>query len=129
MTPKWWYAGPFGVNTSYLLLITSPKFDPVSPLTNAKAVQKWYARSALLVQNSYGHCMSSSPSLCTAKHIQSYFREGTLPAAGTVCEVEELLFIGEVETDVKVLSSEDAELLEALRALAHVVPRLGLVWW
>jgi len=50
-----------------------------------------------------------------------------LPAAGTACEVEELPFIGEVGNDVKVLSSEDAELLEALRALACVVPRFGLV--
>jgi len=127
MTPKWRYTGPFAANTSYPLLIITTKFDPVCPLTNAKAAQKQYAGSALLVQNSYGHCTTSSPSLCTAKHIRAYFREGTLPAAGTACEVEELPFIGEVENDVKVLSSEDVELLEALRALARVVPRFGLV--
>jgi pimeloyl-ACP methyl ester carboxylesterase len=127
MTPKWRYTGPFAANTSYPLLIASPKFDPVCPLTNAKAAQKQYAGSALLVQNSYGHCTTSSPSLCTAKHIRAYFGEGTLPAAETTCEVEELPFIGKVENDVKLLSREDAELLEALRALARVVPRFGLV--
>ncbi|KAH9859135.1 alpha/beta-hydrolase [Lenzites betulinus] len=119
------YTGPIeAANTSHPLLVVSPRWDPVCPLSDAKRVQARYGGSALLVQNSYGHCSLSAPSLCTAKHIQAYMVNGTLPSPGTVCEVDELPFVGSVQ-DVRALSAEDSELLETLKGLTAEVPMLG----
>lgn len=120
ISAKWRYNGPFAGNTSYPLLIIAPTFDPVTPLKHAKAVQKRYAGSALLIQNSYGHTSIESPSLCTAKNVRAYFTHGTLPTEGTVCEVDELPFIGEVGGVTSALSSEETELLETFKGLATV---------
>jgi hypothetical protein len=94
----------------------------VCPLGHALAVQERYPGSRLLIQDSYGHCaLLAAPSRCTAKHLRAFFVEGILPASGTVCEVDELPFVGEVGGKVG-LSDEDAELLEALKAGARKVP-------
>jgi len=115
---KWRYNGPFAGNTSYPLLLIAPTFDPVTPLKHAKAVQNRYAGSVLLVQHSYGHTSIESPSLCTAKNVRAYFAQGTLPTEGTVCEVDELPFIGEVGGKTSPLSGEEIELLQVHKGLA-----------
>ncbi|KAI0630083.1 alpha/beta-hydrolase, partial [Trametes polyzona] len=123
--PKWRWTGPLEAkNTSHPLLIVSPRYDPVCPLRDAKAVHERYGGSGLLVQNSYGHCSLSAPSLCTAKHIREYMVNGTLPEPETVCEADVLPFVGSVR-DVQALSTEDAELLDALHGLSAVVPTFG----
>ncbi|KAI0645977.1 alpha/beta-hydrolase [Trametes meyenii] len=123
--PKWRWTGPLEAqNTSHPLLVLSPRFDPVCPLRDAKAVHERYGGSGLLVQNSYGHCSLSAPSLCTAKHVRAYFMNGTLPEPGTVCEVDELPFVGSAK-DVRAMSAEDAELLDALKGLSTEVPMFG----
>ncbi|KAI0661310.1 alpha/beta-hydrolase [Cubamyces menziesii] len=123
--PKWRWTGPLEAqNTSHPLLVVSPQYDPVCPLRDAKAVQKRYHGAGLLVQNSHGHCSLSAPSLCTAKHVRAYMMNGTLPEPGTVCEADELPFVGSV-ANVRAMSQEDAELLEAMRGLSEVVPMLG----
>ncbi|KAI0330965.1 alpha/beta-hydrolase [Cubamyces sp. BRFM 1775] len=125
--PKWRWTGPVAANTSHPLLIVSTKYDPVGPLADAKAVhERFGGSSGLLVQNSYGHCSFSGPSLCTAKHIRAYLESGTLPDPGTVCEVEELPFIGRVN-DATAMSAGDVRLLKALQGLAEVVPMFGPV--
>lgn len=121
LAAKWRYTGPFSGNTSHPLLIISPTHDPVCPLSDAKKVQKRYVGSRLLEQNSYGHCSVAAPSLCTAKNVRKYFADGTLPAEGTVCEVEELPIVGRVGEQLKALSSEDEELLGTLKALTSAM--------
>ncbi|EPT01002.1 hypothetical protein FOMPIDRAFT_15813, partial [Fomitopsis schrenkii] len=74
-------------NTTHPLLIVSPRYDTVCPLSDAERVHERYS-SGLLVQNSYGHCSLAAPSLCTAKYVREYFEDGTLPEEGTVCEVD-----------------------------------------
>ncbi|KZT66834.1 alpha/beta-hydrolase [Daedalea quercina L-15889] len=122
--PKWRYTGPFAAaNTSHPILIVEPRYDAVCPLSDARRVHKRYGGAALLVQNSYGHCSVSAPSLCTARYIRAYFEDGTLPEEGMECEVNELPFIGVVgDAEYEVLSTEDAELLDALRGLSKAVP-------
>ncbi|KAI0355782.1 alpha/beta-hydrolase [Trametes cingulata] len=125
--PKWRWTGPLAAkNTSHPILLVSPRYDPVCPLRDAKAVHERYGGSGLLIQDSYGHCSLSAPSLCTAKHVRAYMVNGTLPEPGTVCEVDELPFVGTVK-DVRALSAEDAELLDAMRGLSAVVPMFGAV--
>ena len=67
----------------------------------------------------------SAPSVCTAKHVRAYMEDGTLPEEGTVCEPDELPFVGQV-SDVRAMSTEDVKLLEALRGLSEVVPMFGV---
>ena len=95
---KWRYTGPLAAqNTSHPIFVVQPKFDPVCPLRDALAVRERFGGAGLLVRDSYGHCSSSAPSGCTAKAVKAYFEEGTLPEEGTVCEPDELPFVGKVE--------------------------------
>ncbi len=121
---KWRWTGPLAAkNTSHPILVVSAKYDPVTPLPDARNVQKRYAGAGLLVQDSYGHCSLSSPSMCTAKHVRRYFEEGTLPADGTLCGVEELPLVGKRDSSgLQALSAEDAQLLESLKGLSEGMP-------
>jgi hypothetical protein len=38
------------------------------------------------------HTSHSTPSRCTAKAIRKYFQNGTLPAAGTICDADLMPF-------------------------------------
>ncbi len=38
--------------------------------------------------------MISSPNLCMARYIRTYFQTGEMPSEGTVCEVNERPFVG-----------------------------------
>ncbi|KAI0692738.1 alpha/beta-hydrolase [Cerioporus squamosus] len=122
--PKWRWTGPLAAKeTAHPILVVSTKYDPVTPLPDARNVQKRYGGSGLLVQDSYGHCSLSSPSLCTAKHVRRYFEDGTLPAEGTICDVEELPLVGKHDSSgLEDLSGDDAQLLEALRGLSEDMP-------
>ncbi|TFK90615.1 alpha/beta-hydrolase [Polyporus arcularius HHB13444] len=121
--PKWEFTAPLeAANTSHPLLVVSTRYDPVTPLTHARRVSKKFGGAALLTQESYGHCSISAPSLCTAKHIRAYFVNGTLPEEGSTCEVDELPLVGPT---VRALSTEDKELLGALRSLVDFVPSFG----
>lgn len=124
ISAKWRYTDALAGNTSHPLLILSPRFDPVTPLSDAKAVQKRYVGSGLLLQNSNGHSTLSSPSLCTAKHVRAYFLNGTVPQNGTECDVDELPFIGKVGKKQYSMSLEEEELMEALRELVNAVPSM-----
>ncbi|KAH8809618.1 TAP-like protein-domain-containing protein [Flagelloscypha sp. PMI_526] len=79
-------------NTSFPILFISNTADPVTPLLSAKKIQKRFGSSALLTQNSPGHCSLSAPSICTAKIVREYMTEGKLPEEGTVCQVDSPIF-------------------------------------
>jgi hypothetical protein len=120
---KWSFKDPLAAEeTSHPILILSPTFDPVCPISDARRVRGRYEGAGFLEQHSYGHCTISSPSLCTAKHLREYFVNGTLPAEGTVCKSDVLPFEGPV---AYALSAEDQELFEALEHLSTMTPRFG----
>ncbi|KZT36575.1 hypothetical protein SISSUDRAFT_1049722 [Sistotremastrum suecicum HHB10207 ss-3] len=123
------YSGRFEGNTSFPLLLIGNTADPVTPLWAAKKMSKGFKDAVVLTQNSSGHCSLAATSACTAKYIREYFRDGTLPPEGTVCEIEDHVFppdnISSYRTEA--LSVEDAQLRDAMRKLNDVfeVPRLG----
>jgi pimeloyl-ACP methyl ester carboxylesterase len=120
---KWRYDGPLEANeTSHPILVLSPSFDPVCPISDARRVQGRYKGSRLLEQHSYGHCTIAAPSLCTALRLREYFVNGTLPEEGTVCEPDILPFEGAI---AQALSVEDQELLKALEDLSAMTPQFG----
>jgi len=111
------FTGSFKKNTSYPLLLIGNTADPVTPLWNAHKMSKGFNGSVVLTQNSPGHCSSSATSLCTTKAVRAYFRDGTLPNEGTVCEVESSIFDDEKGLDLRGMSVEDQELLKASRGM------------
>ncbi|KAI9831024.1 MAG: hypothetical protein M1819_005262 [Sarea resinae] len=139
------YSGDFVANTSFPLLFIGNSYDPVTPLASALNMSAGFANSAVLHQNSYGHGSLAQPSLCTAKVIQAYFNNGTVPKNGTVCQPDAKLFanaslsdflreLNESSSDRSGklqarssdlsenqggLSAQDAELLDALGALSR----------
>jgi autophagy-related protein 17 len=92
-TPPYAFAGPFGSpappanSTSRApLLILSTRLDHATPLSNAFALSRLHGGSAVVVQESVGHCaILSSVSPCVNGILKEYFRSGTVPANGTVC--------------------------------------------
>ena len=123
----WRYTGPLeaeGENaTAVPMLIVQPRWDPVCPLQDVRAVRERYEGAAMLVQESYGHCSISAPSVCTARRVRAYFQDGELPEEGAVCEVDEVPFVGRVRADA--IDTEEAELVWATRKLVEAVPRFN----
>lgn len=98
-------------------------------------MSRGFPSSVVLTQDSPGHCSLSGTSLCTAKAVRSYFRDGVLPQKGTVCNVRERLFSADqVERSpdndaatlvsgggryIEVLTREEEELLGAVKELSE----------
>ena len=76
------------------------------------------------------HCSLAQPSMCTAKYVRQYFRDGTLPPEDTVCEVDSPIFKPDFQEDkvLEPLSAEDASLRESVKDLSEglYIPLLGL---
>ncbi|KZV89506.1 hypothetical protein EXIGLDRAFT_650153 [Exidia glandulosa HHB12029] len=125
------FNGPFVGNTSFPMLFIGNTADPVTPLWAAKKMSKGFKDAVVLTQNSPGHCSTAATSLCTSKYIRAYFRNGTLPEPGTVCEDDDDIFPPDdkVDIDLAALSAEDRELLRAARdfSAGFEVPRLGFI--
>ncbi|EKM51090.1 uncharacterized protein PHACADRAFT_263055 [Phanerochaete carnosa HHB-10118-sp] len=86
------FNGTFDTNTSTPILLIGNTFDPVTPIQSARNMSAGFAGSVVLQQNSTGHTSLSGFSTCTALAIRAYFQNGTLPAPGTVCETDTLMF-------------------------------------
>lgn len=114
--PKWEWKGPVAANhTSFPILMIGNTLDPVTP--DANKMSKAFNGSVALTQNSAGHCSIAASSLCTAKAIRKYFQEGVLPEEGTVCDVEDHVFLGLRGRGFVATDEEEARILSAIRSL------------
>ncbi|KAB8235875.1 alpha/beta hydrolase [Aspergillus alliaceus] len=127
------YTGDFNVKTAHPLLVLSNTYDPVTPLSAAKNLTATFEESVLLEQNGYGHTTLSMPSLCKAKAVRAYFKNGTLPADGTICQTDVPLFTNLTYADLwsknfkrGVESVEDANVLKALMSVREKMSRRKL---
>jgi pimeloyl-ACP methyl ester carboxylesterase len=84
------FTGTFSVRTSYPVLAVNNRYDPVTGISGAKALQKLFQNSRLLVSESYGH-LSYIYSSCVEKKVNSYLISRTLPA-NTSCANERPIF-------------------------------------
>ncbi|KAK2027155.1 hypothetical protein LX32DRAFT_664787 [Colletotrichum zoysiae] len=94
--PKWRFTGPFttpdpdpavveGKPAAPLLFLTS-RIDPVTPLRNARKESERHPGSAVVIQESVGHCTSPTISSCITRVIREYLEHGIVPKSGTVCQ-------------------------------------------
>ncbi|KAJ3106211.1 hypothetical protein HDU97_006844 [Phlyctochytrium planicorne] len=88
------YAGPWGKTMKNKILIAGNVLDPVTPLESARNVSKILGpdNSALLIQETAGHCTIAQPSVCTLSYIRGLFVNGTYPVDGTRCESEYVIY-------------------------------------
>ncbi|EAQ85645.1 hypothetical protein CHGG_06898 [Chaetomium globosum CBS 148.51] len=87
------YGGPWeGIKTKNPVLWFGNTYDPATPLASAKNMSAGFEGSVVVEQRGFGHATLSQMSNCTAKIMSGYFNLGTLPADGTVCEVNDPLF-------------------------------------
>ncbi|KAG8750526.1 hypothetical protein FRC12_012842 [Ceratobasidium sp. 428] len=87
------FVGPF--NSTVLannILIVGNVVDPMTPLINARVLNRMLPQSRLVVQNGTGHCSYAMASLCTGRAIRRYLLEGISPPNGVVCDTNEQLF-------------------------------------
>ncbi|TVY47845.1 Tripeptidyl aminopeptidase [Lachnellula occidentalis] len=70
---------PKPIKTSFPLLFVSNTRDPVTPLYAGVKMAQKFVEAGLIEQKSEGHCSLAAVSLCTAKKIGTYFREGKVP--------------------------------------------------
>lgn len=69
------------------LLFLSSRIDPVTPLANAYAMAARHPGSAVVAQDSVGHCaLATAASACTTAIVKRYFEDGTVPEGGAACE-------------------------------------------
>ncbi|KAJ3528534.1 hypothetical protein NM208_g10156 [Fusarium decemcellulare] len=74
-----------GVPAAPLLFLTS-RLDPVTPAINAGLMSAGHPGSAVVIQDSVGHCtIPAGWSDCTNKILQDYFEFGVVPENGTLC--------------------------------------------
>ncbi|KAK2056536.1 hypothetical protein LY76DRAFT_576156 [Colletotrichum caudatum] len=94
--PKWRFTGPFttpdpdpavveGKPAAPLLFLTS-RLDPVTPLRNARKESERHPGSAVVIQESVGHCSLPTISTCITRVIREYLEQGIVPKSGTVCQ-------------------------------------------
>lgn len=80
------YMGDFRVKTRSPVLVASNTLDGFTPLKAARNVSEGLEGSGLLVVNGTGHAVLNTPNTCSFEALVAYWRNGTLPAPGVVCE-------------------------------------------
>ncbi|KAH7106254.1 alpha/beta-hydrolase, partial [Auriculariales sp. MPI-PUGE-AT-0066] len=123
--------GPYAANTSHPILIMNNMYDPVTPLDSARAVSANFPGSAVVEVATAGHGAIITPSLCMARHLRAYFRDGVLPINGTICAVDKPIFESSEGTNrrleaFKAMSVEDRRLWAATDQLSQTVSLSGM---
>lgn len=91
----------------------------MTPLRNAIKMSKGFPGSAILQQDTEGHCSSASVSFCTARALRAYFQTGKLPEKGTVCTPARLPFDGFSEEEEPAMPEGETD-IELWHALVHM---------
>jgi pimeloyl-ACP methyl ester carboxylesterase len=86
------YTGPWNATTKNPILVIGTRFDPNTPLTNARRTARRLGNAVLLIHDGYGHLSRRDPSACVVQATGRYLVELTTPAPGTVCPSDRLPF-------------------------------------
>jgi hypothetical protein len=72
--------------------LVGARFDPNTPLVNARIAERRLGNAVLLTHDGYGHLSSADPSTCVMRATGRYLVELTTPPPGTVCPSDRLPF-------------------------------------
>jgi pimeloyl-ACP methyl ester carboxylesterase len=86
------YTGPWNATTRNPILLIGTRFDPQTPLRNARRAARRLGNAVLLTHDGYGHLSRRDPSTCVVQATGSYLVDLTTPAHGTVCPPDRLPF-------------------------------------
>ncbi|KAG8788256.1 hypothetical protein FRC12_014787, partial [Ceratobasidium sp. 428] len=128
------YKGPWSVEdglkkTRFPILFLNLDADAVTPLSTAVRMSERFGQESatLLVQQGFGHCTFTHPSLCTAMHVRDYFVHGKVPQNGTYCTPEPGFPYPTGNTTLKhVRTKREDEVLKALHNLGEIRSRFDL---
>jgi pimeloyl-ACP methyl ester carboxylesterase len=81
------YRGPWRTQTSYPLLVVGNTHDPATPISGARAANRLFEGSVLLMLDAWGHGAIANGD-CIRNKMAGYLIQRTLPAPGTVCKAE-----------------------------------------
>jgi hypothetical protein len=79
------YTGPWTANTRNPVLLIGTRFDPNTPLANAKLVRRRLGNAVLLRHQGFGHLSGAGPSACVTRALGRYLITLATPRRGTVC--------------------------------------------
>ena len=82
------YTGPWNATTRNPILVIGTRFDPTTPVRNARRVARLLGNAVLLIHDGYGHLTRRDPSTCITQAIGSYLVNLTTPPSGTVCPAD-----------------------------------------
>lgn len=87
LEPRERYMGGFErVKPRKPMFVIGNTYDPATSIKSARNISETIKGSVLLEHGGVGHTSIQHPSICTARAIQSFFRNGTLPKPNTLCE-------------------------------------------
>jgi pimeloyl-ACP methyl ester carboxylesterase len=83
---------PWNATTRHPILVIGTRFDPNTPLANARRAARRLGNAVLLTHDGYGHLSRRDPSACVVRATGRYLVNLTTPALGTVCPADRLPF-------------------------------------
>lgn len=86
------YSGPWNRARKNPVLVLNNRFDPATPLHNAKATAAELGDGRVLVVDGYGHTSLDAPSACASAAVVRYLTELSAPAEGTTCAPDAVPF-------------------------------------
>ncbi|KAL8278961.1 hypothetical protein RQP46_008630 [Phenoliferia psychrophenolica] len=118
------FKGPWTnlTQTKFPIIFLSNTADPVTPLKSGRHMAEVFGpkSAALLIQDSFGHCSSSTPSTCTARVLRDYFNNGIVPISETICVADpDTLFPSSHQMNAAKLD-DDSKLRAALLDLSRI---------
>lgn len=83
------YRGPFRAPTrAPTTLVVGTTYDPATPYASAQRLTRQLGHARLLTMHGDGHAAYGANSPCINSAVDAYLEDGTVPAAGTVCQQE-----------------------------------------
>ena len=86
------YSGPWDRVTRTPILLINLRYEPNTPLVNARVAERRLGNAVLLVQDGYGHLTANNPSACVDAALGRYLVHLRTPARGTVCGSDHVPF-------------------------------------
>jgi hypothetical protein len=86
------YTGPWNATTVSPILLVGTRFDPNTPLVNARLAERRLGNAVLLTHDGYGHLSKADPSSCVIEATGRYLVDLSTPPPGTVCPSDRLPF-------------------------------------